>query len=110
KQKFNKKEIDNYIKAEMKAEQIPGLTYAVVMNGKIIDEGAYGFANAELNSPATIHTKFAIGSIGKTFTATAVMLLAKERKLSLDDPINKYLDSLPDTWNSITIRHLLSHT
>jgi len=105
-----KKEIDAYIKAEMKVEQIPGLTYAVVSHGKIIDSGAYGWTNVELKALVTSHTLFNIGSIGKTFTATAVMLLQKDGKLSIDDPINKYLDSLPDTWKNITIKHLLSHT
>lgn len=96
--------------AEMKAEQIPGLSYAVVRNGIIVDSGAYGFANVELKAPVTSHTLFNIGSIGKTFTSTAIMLLQKDGKLFLDDPITKYLDSLPETWSKITIRHLLSHT
>lgn len=102
--------IEAYIRKEMKAEQIPALTYAVVLNNKIIDSGAFGLANLELNCPASLHTKFGIGSIGKTFTATAIMLLQKEGKLSIDDPVNKYLDSLPETWKDITIRNLLTHT
>ncbi len=107
---ITKKEIDTYIRAEMKAEQIPGLSYAVVHNGTIIDSGAYGFANVELKAPVTFQTLFNIGSIGKTFTSTAIMLLQTDGKLSLNDPITKYLDSLPDSWSKITIKHLLSHT
>lgn len=106
----HKKEIDKYIKAEMKIEQIPGLAYAIVLNDEIIDSGAYGLANVELNIPVNMHSLFNIGSIGKTFTATAIMLLQKDGKLSINDPINKYLDSLPDSWKNITIKHLLSHT
>jgi len=105
-----KKEIDTYLKAEMKAQQIPGLSYAIIRNGKIIYSGAYGLANVELKAPVTMHTLFSIGSIGKTFTSSAIMLLQKEGKLSLTDPINKYFDSLPDTWKNITIKNLLSHT
>jgi len=105
-----KKQIDTYIKAEMIKQQIPGLSYAVVSNGKIIDSGAYGYANVELKAPVTSHSLFNIGSIGKTFTATAIMLLQKDGKLSIDDPINKYLDSLPASWNNISIKHLLTHT
>ena len=105
-----KKQINTYIQAEMKAEQIPGLTYAVVSNEKIIDSGAYGLANVELNAPVTSHSLFSIGSIGKTFTATAIMLLQKDGKLSIDDPIDKYLDSIPDSWKEIKIKNLLSHT
>src|SRR6185369_16367042 len=105
-----KRQIDHYIETEMKKEQIPGLSYAVVSNGKIIDSGAYGYANVELKAPVTSHSLFNIGSIGKTFTATAIMLLKKDGKLSIDDTINKYLDSLPDSWKGITIKHLLTHT
>jgi D-alanyl-D-alanine carboxypeptidase len=105
-----KQKIDDYIKAEMKVQKIPGLAYAVVLNDKIIDSGVYGLANVELNVPVNSHSLFNIGSIGKTFTATAIMLLQKDGKLSINDPINKYLDSLPDTWSTITIKHLLSHT
>jgi len=108
--KIHKQEIDEYIKTEMTAEQIPALTYAVVLNGKIIDSGAYGLVNLELRVPANIHSLFNIGSIGKTFTASAIMLLQKDGKLSINDPINKYLDSLPASWKTITIKHLLSHT
>ncbi|HEY3252188.1 MAG TPA: serine hydrolase domain-containing protein [Ignavibacteria bacterium] len=106
----DKKKIEGYIKDEMKTQQIPGLTYAVVRNGKVIDSGAYGLANIELQAPVTLHTRFALGSIGKTFTATGIMILVKDEMLSLDDPVNKYIDSLPDTWGSITLRHLLNHT
>jgi CubicO group peptidase (beta-lactamase class C family) len=108
--KVDKKAIDKYLKTEMGKEQIPGLAYAVMINGKLVDSGAYGVANVELGSPVTLHTKFNLGSIGKTFTATAVMMLAKEGKLSLDEPVGKYLDSLPASWKAITIRHLLNHT
>jgi D-alanyl-D-alanine carboxypeptidase len=107
---IHKKEIDEYIKAEMKVEQIPALTYAIVLNNKIIDRGAYGLANVELKASVNIHSLFNIGSIGKTFTASAIMLLQKDGKLSINDAINKYLDSLPDNWKTITIKHLLSHT
>jgi D-alanyl-D-alanine carboxypeptidase len=105
-----KKEIDNYVKSEMKAEQIPGLSYAVILNDKIIDSGAYGLANVELKAPVTMHSLFSIGSIGKTFTASAIMLLQKDGKLSLNDLITKFFDSLPGSWKNITIKHLLTHT
>src|SRR5215831_18032582 len=105
-----KKEIDRYIRSEMEQEKIPGLAYAIVSNDKIIDSGVYGWANLELKAPVNPHSLFSIGSIAKTFTASAIMLLQKEGKLSINDPINKYLDSLPDSWNNITIKNLLSHT
>ena len=105
-----KQELEKYLQTEMKKQQIPGLTYAIVLNSKIVDSGALGLANVGLKVPASLHSKFNIGSIGKTFTATSIMLLQKDKKLSINEPINNYFDSLPENWNSITIEHLLTHT
>lgn len=102
--------IDDYIKAEMQRQQIPGLSLAVVKDGKIIKAQGYGLANIEWNAPARPETVYKIGSVSKQLIATGVLLLWQEGKLSLDDPINKYLDSTPDAWKAITIRHLLTHT
>jgi len=107
---ITKQELEKYLQAEMQKQQIPGLTYAIVSNGKIIDSGALGFANVGLKVPVSLNSKFNIGSIGKTFTATSIMLLQRDGKLSIHDPINKYFDSLPASWNTITIKHLLTHT
>ncbi|MEJ8843450.1 serine hydrolase domain-containing protein [Lacibacter sp. H375] len=105
-----KQELEKYLQAEMKKQQIPGLSYAIVLDGEIIDSGALGLANIGLKVPATLNSKFNIGSIGKTFTATSIMLLQRDGKLSINDPVNKYFDSLPANWNTITIKHLLNHT
>lgn len=102
--------VDDYIKAEMQRQQIPGLSLAVVKDGKIIKAQGYGLANIEWNAPARPETVYKIGSVSKQLIATGVLLLWQEGKLSLDDPINKYLDSTPDAWKAITIRHLLTHT
>jgi len=109
-QNIAKQELEKYLQEEMKKQQIPGLSYAIVLDGKIIDSGALGLANVGLKVPATLNSKFNIGSIGKTFTATSIMLLQRDGKLSIDDPVNKYFDSLPGNWNTITIKHLLTHT
>lgn len=109
-QKIKNDELDQFLRMEMQKEQVPGLAYAVLLNGKLVGSGVYGLADVELKSPVSISTVFPIGSIGKTFTATAIMLLQQQGKLKIDDPINKYFDSLPATWNKITIRNLLSHT
>lgn len=105
-----KQELETYLQAEMQKQQIPGLTYAIVLDGKIVDSGALGLANVGLRVPATLHSKFNIGSIGKTFTATSIMLLQEDGKLSINDPINTYIDALPENWKNITIEHLLTHT
>ena len=70
-----KQELEKYLQTEMKKQQIPGLTYGIVLNGKIIESGALGLANVGLKVPTTLNSKFNIGSIGKTFTATSIMLL-----------------------------------
>src|SRR4028119_424601 len=102
--------VDNYIVEQMKKDNIPGLSLAVVKGGKIVKAKGYGLANVELQVPATADTVFEIGSITKQFTATAIMMLAERGKLSLDDKISKYVSGTPQSWQSVTVRHLLSHT
>jgi len=102
--------VDNYVRAQMQKRNIPGLQLAVVRNGKIIKAQSYGVSNIELNAPVTDDTMFEIASNTKQFTAGAIMLLAQDERLSLDDSITKYLSGLPQTYNAITVRHLLNHT
>jgi len=102
--------VDEYIRAEMQAQQIPGLALAVIKDGKMIIARGYGFANVEHQVPVKPETIFQSGSTGKQFTATAVMMLVEEGKLSLDDKITKYFPDGPEAWQKITVRHLLTHT
>lgn len=103
-------QIDEYIQGQMAKQHIPGLSIAVVQDGKLIMEKGYGLASIETQAAVTPETVFRIGSVTKQFTASAVMLLVQEGKISLDDSIRKYLPSAPDSWQAITIRHLLNHT
>lgn len=102
--------LDDAILAEMKRSKVPGVGIAVVRDGKIILEKGYGLANVEHNVAVTPKTVFQSGSVGKTFTAALIMLLAEDGKLTLDDPVSKHLANTPKTWEGITIRHLLTHT
>jgi len=102
--------IDDYVKAQMQTQKIPGLSIAVVRNGEVVKAKGYGLANVELSVPASADTVYQSGSTGKQFTATAVMMLVEEGKLALGDKINKYFPDSPESWNNITIRHLLTHT
>ena len=70
----------------------------------------FGLANVELQVPAKPETIFQSGSVGKQFTATAVMMLVEEGKIGLDDPLTKYFADAPAAWNNVTVRELLSHT
>jgi len=102
--------IDAYLRAQRERLNIPGLSLVVAKDGRIVYENHSGLANIELGVPVTADTVFQIQSITKTFTATAVMMLVEEGKLSLDDPIGQHLEGTPQSWEPITLRHLLSHT
>jgi D-alanyl-D-alanine carboxypeptidase len=102
--------VDDLLSAEIQNRHLPGLSVAVASNGQIVKSAAYGLADMELCVPATPQTVFQIQSITKTFTSAAILLLADEGKLTLEDPVAKHLVGSPDSWKDITIRHLLSHT
>jgi CubicO group peptidase (beta-lactamase class C family) len=103
-------QVDAYVKAEMQRQKIPGLALLVVRKGETLKSQGYGLANVEQQSTVTPETIFQSGSVGKQFTATAVMLLVHDGKLALDDPASKYLGAVPAAWEKITVRQLLSHT
>lgn len=102
--------IDELVKAEMQKSRVPGLSLAVVKDGKIVLAKGYGLANVELQVAVKPETIFQSGSVGKQFAATAVMMLVEDGKINLDEPISKYLGEVPDSWKNIRVRHLLTHT
>lgn len=102
--------VDQYVQSEMQKQRIPGLSLAVIKDGHVILAKGYGYANVEHRVPAKDETIFQSGSVGKQFTATAVMMLVEDGKLSLDDKITKYFINAPESWGGITVRHLLTHT
>src|ERR1044072_9005924 len=81
--------IDEYVQAEMKAQQIPGVSLAIIKDGQTVFAKGYGFANVEHEVPVKPETIFQSGSMGKQFTATAVMLLMEDGKLAIDDKLSK---------------------
>jgi CubicO group peptidase (beta-lactamase class C family) len=102
--------LDEYIGREMESQGIPGLSLAVVRAGKLVEAKGYGKASLELNVPATERSLYGLGSISKQFTATAIVLLAEGRRLSLDDRLTKFFGWVPKEWTEVTVRHLLTHT
>ena len=94
----------------MREQKIPGVSLGVLRDGKIIKATGYGFANVELNVPVTPQSIFQTGSVGKQFTATAVMMLVEEGKVGLDDKITKYFPEALGVWKDVTVRHLLTLT
>jgi len=102
--------IDTYIRSEMQAQHIPGLSLLVARKGEIVRAQGYGLSNVELQVTVKPETVFQSGSMGKQFTATAVMMLVEQGKIQLDDPITNYIKDAPESWKQVTIRQLLSHT
>jgi CubicO group peptidase (beta-lactamase class C family) len=88
----------------------PGCAVGVARDGRTVFSKAYGMADLEHDVPATPATVYEAGSVSKQFTAAAVVLLAQQGKLSLDDDVRKYIPEVPDYGTPITIRHLLTHT
>jgi CubicO group peptidase (beta-lactamase class C family) len=102
--------VSAFVRSEMQNQHIPGLTLLVSKNGKPIRTEGYGVSNLELNVPARPETIFQSGSVGKQFTATAVMMLVEAGKVGLEDPLTKYFPEAPSSWREVTVRELLSHT
>lgn len=87
-----------------------GLSIGVARKGQVIVAKGYGLADAELDVPANKDTLFRIGSVTKEFTAAAILRLAEQGKLSLDDDLGKFLPDFPLQGHTVTIRQLLNHT
>ncbi|WP_082006750.1 serine hydrolase domain-containing protein [Sphingomonas sp. ERG5] len=104
------KRLDTFVQSEMQAEKVPGIAIAVLRKGEIVVAKGYGLATVEHDIPVTPDTIFQSGSVGKMFTAAAVMSQVERGKMGLDDPVSKYLPDAPATWRTMTIRHLLTHT
>ncbi|MBK8315540.1 MAG: beta-lactamase family protein [Acidobacteria bacterium] len=102
--------VDEYLKAEMQNQRIPGLAVAIIKDGQVVYAKGHGMANVEHQVGVKPETIFQSGSVGKQFTAAAVMLLVEDGKIGLDDRIAKYFTDSPEHWKNITVRHLLTHT
>ncbi len=93
----------------MVKEHVPGVAIAVVRHGEVIYERGYGFADVASKRPATVDTRFEIGSITKQFTAACIMQLVRAGKLSLDDRLGTFVTDYP-AGAAVTVRQMLSHT
>src|SRR5947209_11244457 len=103
-------QVDAFVRAEMARQRVPGVAVAIVRGGAIVEAQGFGYANVEHLVPVDPDTIFQSGSLGKQFTAAAVMLQVERGKLALADPITKFLPDAPPGWRSMTVRHLLTHT
>ncbi len=91
-------------------EDSPGCTVGIIRNDSLIFSKGFGLANLEYDIKNEPQTLFHLASVSKQFTGYAIVLLAKQGKLKLDDDIRKWLPWFPDLKQKITIRHLLLHT
>lgn len=103
-------QVDSLVQADMLRGKVPGAAIAVLQNGQVLYMKAYGAANLELEVPVRTDSVFEIASLTKQFTAAAVLLLAHEGKLRLDDPLTDFVEGTPKSWTGMTVRQLLSHT
>lgn len=110
--KAGRADFDKAIDQLMSAYQgnVPGASVLVVRDGRVLFRRSYGLADIENRVAATPATNYRLASMTKQFTAAAILVLAQDKRLSLDDPIRKWLPTLPDATTSIKIRHLLTHT
>jgi D-alanyl-D-alanine carboxypeptidase len=101
--------IDSIASRVLQTTGVPSASVAVVTHGQLTYANAYGSARLDPLTPATPAMRYAIGSISKQFTAAAILLLQQEGKLSLDDPVSKFVPGLT-RGNDVTVRQVLSHT
>src|SRR6266508_6275683 len=101
---------DDFVQSQMKMFHLHGISVAVMKNGQIVKAQGYGMADDERGTPTQTDTAYKIGSVSKQFIATGIMLLVRDQRVGLDDPINKYIGDIPAAWKLITVRHLLAHT
>jgi len=103
--------IADFIPEAMTETKTPGCSIALINDSKLIYEDGFGWRDLEESLPATPDTLYGIGSCTKAFVATAILLLAEQSKLSLDDPADRYVPfKLHTSKGSITIHHLLTHS
>jgi CubicO group peptidase (beta-lactamase class C family) len=102
--------LDAFIASRMKRSGIPGLSMAILHDGAVVYENAYGIADLEHAVPVARDSRFKIASLTKPITAIAVLQLVESRLVALDRPIGDYLDGLPSQWHATTVRQLLGHT
>lgn len=107
---FDRSAVDAVVERFLAEEPIPGAAVAVVRGDEVLLAAGYGMANLELQVPVGPQTMFQSGSLGKMFTAAGVMLLVEDGRLDLGASVRRYLPEGPDSWEPITLRHLLTHT
>ncbi len=100
--------LDTAIRTAMTRERVPGLSFAVVRHGRIVRQGAYGYANLEWNTPVTSRTRFEIASLSKMFVGAAARTLIEEGRLDPEAAVDRYFQGVPESWHAMKVRHLMT--
>lgn len=106
-------ETDAYVKMMMDSLEIAGLAYAVLIDGKVMHKKAMGIANLEHHVPMTLDKLFAVASISKLVSSTALHRLLEIKKRNIDETVGEFLphrNDLPESWRRLTLKQLLTHT
>ena len=102
--------VDAVVEKAMQTRHFPAASIAVVKDGTVVLAKGYGLSDVEKSIKATEQTVYQLASVTKPFTATAILMLVEDGKLSLDGKITEILPGLPAAWAPVTVRHLLTHT
>lgn len=102
--------VDAYLKREMAKRRIPGLSVAVVKDGRVLKLKGYGVASVEFDVPADEQTVYQLFSVSKVFAGVAAMKLVEDGKVSLETPVTDLIENPPPSWSGVRLRHLLTHT
>jgi CubicO group peptidase (beta-lactamase class C family) len=102
--------LDEIIHEYLQSSGVPGLNVSVIKGDEVIHEAAYGLANVELQVPVSQETVYQIASTTKVFTGVAIMMLVERGELTLDDLVTGIVPGLPESWNDVTVYHILTHT
>ncbi len=103
--------LESFVLGKMSSTRIPGLSLAIVKDGRVVYSRGFGFRDVERGLAATSRTVYGIGSVTKSFTAIAVLKLVEEGRLSLDDEVSKYVPlKLEAKGKPVRVHHLLTHS
>ncbi len=103
-------EIDSVLTVEMESRKIPGLVYGIYSGNSLVVINALGYADVQNQAPTKPGSVFALASITKQFTASAILILQQDGKLSIHDKVSQHFPECPDEWKEVTILQLLNHT
>ncbi|WP_448549697.1 serine hydrolase [Thalassotalea fusca] len=104
------KKLEAYIDSKMKIHGVPGVSVSIIKNGELVFNKQSGVSSIEHQAYVTKDDAFRLYSATKMLVNVAIFQLLEQEKLSLEDPVKRFIDSAPDSWQNVKIKHLLSHS